>query len=289
MIEETESPLTRINLESRLQAWEAEVATAVRRVETLAEVSVLFDGEPVKAKVGIDAAFGGQGVRRFEEFVAHVDADMAPGGVGRRGPLATTPRLFITDVAGGSFGFQLAEIPEQESLASPSRLKTALDTATQLLESAADSDEAFSEALAFRHPRVLSKLKAFLEVVDDYGATLRVNTGKARATLASPDKVHSARVRADAADYEEHAEDRVGVLIGLMQDRRHFELRTTDGGVISGRISSEIDLGRLAQYFDKEVFSTLSRIVITHVGREKTAWVLECVTDPPPKDPPPKE
>lgn len=283
MIADTESPLMRYSLEERLEEWVKEVATAERRVETLAEGSLLFDGDPVRAKVGIDASFGGQGVRAFEDLVAVVDAALAPGGVGDRGKLSAAPRLFITGVEGGSFGFQLAEIPGQDSLMSPSRLKLALDRTTKLVEAAAVSDEAFSEALAERPLRVFNKLKNFLKVVSDNKATVRINTGKSRAMLDTVERVRMALERVDSTSMEEIPESMVGTLTGILPERKNFELRTENGETISGRISQDLNLADLVRHFNKEVVATLSRVVIKHVARESTSWVLEDVTDPSPQ------
>jgi len=283
MIADTESPLMRYSLEERLEEWAKEVATAERRVETLAEGSLLFDGEPVRAKIGIDASFGGQGVRAFEDLVAVVDADLAPGGVGDRGKLSAAPRLFITGIEGGSFGFQLTEIADQESFTSPSRLKLALDATTRLIEAAAVSDEVFSEALAERPLRVFNKLKNFLKVVNENRATVKIDTGKARAMLDSIDRVRMALERVDSTTLEETPDLLVGTLTGMMPERKNFEFRTEAGETISGRISQDLNPADLVKYFNKEVFATLSRVVIKHVARERISWVLEHVTDPPPK------
>jgi hypothetical protein len=275
MLARSESAIERVNLADRIEEWEEELAGAERNARTLAEAAVLFDGAPVKASVGIDAAFGGQSVRGFQEMVTTVAADMSPGGVGERGRLAAgVPRLLITDVDMGSFGFQLAEVPDQEPPAGPSPLKDALDAATRLLKAAGDSDDAFAQELAERPPRVLKKLKDFLEVVDDAGATLRVDTGRVAVRLDTVEHVRAARERAGSTQVEEVSEAKTGVLQGLMQERARFELRLDDRTVLSGRIDPSIDPATLAGLYNQPVDASLRRLTLSHGGRRRVDWVL---------------
>ena len=286
MLAQSESAIERINLADRLEEWEGELAAAERRAMTLAEAAVLFDGAPVKASIGIDAAFGGQSVRGFQDLVTTMAADMsrrlagglAPqtaGGVGERGPLAAdVPRLLITDVDVGSFGFQLAEVSDQEPSAEPSPLKDALDAATRLLKAAGDSDDAFAQELAERPPRVLKKLKDFLEVIDDAGATVKVDTGRVAVRFDTVDQVRAARERAGSTQVEEASESRSGVLQGLMQERARFELRLDDRTVISGRIDPAVDPATLAGLYNQPVDASLRRLTISRGGRRRVDWLL---------------
>lgn len=273
MIATTHSPLTRFNLESRLEGAEEEVRAAERRAAALAEATVLFDGAPVKARVGIDAGFGGASIRGFQELVVAVTAELGPG-VGKRGPLPDVPRLLITDVDVGSFGFQLAEVCEQEPLAGASPLKEALDDATRLLAAAGESDEAFEEALAARPARVLGKLKDFLKVVADADATLKVNTGRARLRLDSPEAVRAARDRAEATVVTEAEDTLTGVLAGLLPQRAQFELRPVEGELLTGRIDPSLDPATLVPRFNQPVVARLRKVTASRGGRSRTGWVL---------------
>jgi hypothetical protein len=105
----------------------------------------------------------------------------------------------------GSFGFQLAEVPDQEPPAGPSPLKDALDVATRLLKAAGDSDDALAQELAERPPRVLKKLKDFLEIVDDARATLKVETGRVAVRFDTVEHVRAARECAGSTQVEEAA------------------------------------------------------------------------------------
>ena len=278
MLKQAESPVVRFNLEARIEEYEEELRCAERKSSTLAEAEVLFDGEPVKSQIGIDAGFGGAGIRVFEELVATVTADMS-GPVGRSGPLpGDTPRLLITDVAHGSFGFQLAEVldhdPAQGDLvASP--LKEALDEVIRLIHAAGDSDEAFDEALAERSQRVLSKLKEFLVTVDEAKATLKVETGRTRFRLDSPKAVSAARNRVDTTTLSESEETVEGALTGLMQTRRGFEIRPSgDDKVITGRIDSAVNATDLVPLYNQHVIATLRRVTAIRGARKMTRWVL---------------
>ncbi|WP_437303793.1 hypothetical protein [Sorangium sp. So ce388] len=275
LLEKSGSAIERVNLEDRIEEWEGEVTAAERLAATLAEAAVLFDGTPVKASIGIDAAFGGQSVRVFQELVTTVAADLSPRGVGERGRLpADVPRLLITDVDVGSFGFQLAEVPDQEPPAGPSRLKDALDVSTRLLKAAGESDDAFAHELAERSPRVLKRLKDFLEVIDDAGATLKVETGRASLRFETAEHIRAARERASSTQVEEASEAKVGVLQGLMQERARFELRLDDGTVLAGRIDPSVDPATFAGLYNRPVRASLRKLTISRGGRPKVAWLL---------------
>lgn len=267
----TTSRLTRHNLESRLARKKEEVQEAELRASRLAEASVLFDGVPVLATMGVDAGFGGEGIRTFQEYIATVTADRQ-GTLGGRGPLPEGPRLMITDVEGGSFGFQLAEVTEQEPLA-PSLLKEALDDALKLLQVTGESDEAFAEALASRGPRVHGKLREFLKTVRNANATFKVDSGRIRVRFDTIEAVQAAQMRADTTTLEETEVYVEGVLEGLLPDRAQFELREGDT-LIAGRIDAMLPAKSLVPLFGKKIRAKLRRATAGRGGRVRVVWVL---------------
>lgn len=270
MIEGTRSPITRRNLESRLEEAEAEVRLAEQHAATLAEAELLFDGGPVRAQLGIEARFGGQSVQVFQDLVAAVTGDL-----GLRGALPQAPRLLITGVETGSFGFQLSEVPDQLLLTGPSPLKLALDETTRLLHAAAESDETFTERLTGRSGRVLTQLKLFLRVLTEAQATLKVETGQVSLRLDDVERIKAARDRAESTTIQETPERRAGRLIGLMQLRAQFELRDeAEGVVVSGRIAPELSLDAVTALYNRRVFATLGRVTTANNTRSRVTWVL---------------
>lgn len=270
MIEGTRSPITRRNLESRLEEAEAEVRLAEQHAATLAEAELLFDGGPVRAQLGIEARFGGQSVQVFQDLVAAVTGDL-----GLRGALPQAPRLLITGVETGSFGFQLSEVPDQLLLTGPSPLKLALDETTRLLHAAAESDETFTERLTGRSGRVLTQLKLFLRVLTEAQATLKVETGQVSLRLDDVERIKAARDRAESTTILETPERRAGRLIGLMQLRAQFELRDeAEGVVVSGRVAPELSLDAVTVLYNQRVFATLGRVTTANNTRSRVTWVL---------------
>ena len=270
MIEGTRSPITRRNLESRLEEAEAEVRLAEQQSATLAEAELLFDGGPVRAQLGIEARFGGQSVQVFQDLVAAVTGDL-----GLRGALPQAPRLLITGVETGSFGFQLSEVPDQLLLTGPSPLKLALDETTRLLHAAAESDETFTERLTGRSGRVLTQLKLFLRVLTEAQATLKVETGQVSLRLDDVERIKAARDRAESTTIQETPERRAGRLIGLMQLRAQFELRDeAEGVVVSGRVAPELSLDAVTALYNQRVFATLGRVTTANNTRSRVTWVL---------------
>jgi len=237
---------------------------------------VLFDGAPVKAALGIDAGFGGEGMQRFVELVSTVTADRA-GKLGDRGPLPAGPRLFITDVEVGSFGFQVAELADPDLFAKPSPLKEALDETTRLLNAAGRSDDALAESLSARSPRVLGKLRDLLETVCAADASLKVDTGSVQSLLDTVEAVRGARDRAAAMTLTE--ETHTGILYVFLGDPNFFELRTDGGALLSGPIDRAMEPATLAARFNQPVRATLRKVTAGRAGRTRTAFVLLSVTD----------
>jgi hypothetical protein len=62
MLATTVSPIVRRNLQSRIPELEEKVQLAEQQLEHFAEVDLLFDGGPVRAQVGIEAGFAGDGL-----------------------------------------------------------------------------------------------------------------------------------------------------------------------------------------------------------------------------------
>jgi hypothetical protein len=272
--------VSRIGFESRLAEVEEALASTAVPVGRLAEAKVLFRGTPVVGTRGIEAAFAGPAIESFQKLVSKVSAARSGRRLGERGPIpgAGDSRLFITDTVPGSFGFVLREMPDQAQLIDTSPLAMSVDQAVDLLARAASSDDAFADAAVEADPAVLDQLDDFLHLVSERGATVRVVSGDVVASLEDPDVMNAARERAHSRRTEERDLPQHGVLLGILPTARRFELRTTDGTVISGRLGQDIEIAVAQQLVGQGVAGRLHVVTIMRRDRETKRYVLESVT-----------
>ncbi len=275
--------VSRLGFESRLAEVDEALASLATRVGRVAEATVLFGGAPVVGARGIEAAFAGPAIESFQKLISKMAASRSGRRLGERGPIpgAGDSRLFVTDTAPGSFGFVLREIPDQVQLIDTSPLATSVDAAVDLLARAASSDDAFADAAVESDPAVLGQLGDFLQLVDERGATVRVVSGDVVASLDDPEILSAARERAHSHRTEEQDLPQHGVLEGILPTARRFELRTSEGMVISGRLGQGIDIGIAQQLISHRVSGRLHVVTIVRRDRETKRYVLESVTAAP--------
>lgn len=267
------SPIERKNLQSRLSRLEEEVRLAQQRARNLAELDLLFEGNPVYHKQGIEAAFAGESLSAFQEYIATLTA-ACQGEIGNRGPLPRVPRLMVTDVETGSFGFQLSELPEQEPL-SPTPLKEAIEEGLAILRGSASSDEAFTEVIAQQNQRVSAALRKFLGVLESREATLRIKSPRSHVEITD---ARGARERVENTQILESEETHPGLLCGWRIHHRDFELQLNHGEVLSGRIEGDAVLEQGARLLMQRVQATLQKVSVERGGQTRVGWSLRALT-----------
>lgn len=208
--------------------------------ERTGKVALLFGGRPVWGSRGIEAAFASHAIDQFQRAVA-AQAAGAAGPVGTRGRLAqeVTPRLMVTDVGRGSFGFVLEEAAENEQLVeTPTR--HALDDIARLARAAASPDEeGFNTAVDAIEPRALQALAEFFKQLHEYGAQLRLVEGDDDFELDA-EAVGRARVRTEQTQIETETLEEEGILVGVVPQRKSFEWRRPNGETIVGTAEGDI-------------------------------------------------
>lgn len=276
--------VSRIGFESRLAEVEDELARLDGPRERQAEATIYFKGAPVVGSRGIEAAFAAEALESFQKLVSKMSASKGGRRIRERGPIpgASDSRLFVTATAPGSFGFVLREIGEPSQVSfEPTALANAVDATATLLARAASTDDAFADAVIETDGGVLDQLDDFLGVVAEHGATLRVVTEGAVASLDDGETLAAARERARSRRTEVREQPERGVLVGVMTDARRFELRTADGTVIAGRLGDAVDADAAAKLMFRPVQGHLRVVVIARRGRETRRYVLEDVAAQP--------
>jgi hypothetical protein len=272
--------VSRIGFESRLAEVDAALARVATQQGRVGEATLLFRGAPVVGTRGIEAAFAGHAIESFQKLVSKMSASKSGRRLGERGPIpgAGDSRLFVTDTAPGSFGFVLREMPEQVPLLGASALAVSVEAAVGLLARAASSDDEFADAAVETDPGVLEQLDDFLRVIAERGATMRVISGDTVASLDDAETMTAARERAHSRRVEEQDVPEHGVLEGLLPSARRFELRTSDGAVIGGRLGPAVDIAAAQQLVSHPVAGRLHVVTIVRRDRETKRYVLQNVT-----------
>jgi hypothetical protein len=273
-----EDILGRIGLESKKRNLSAELV-GLTQPENLASVALMFGGRPVVGSIGIESSFAADVVSHFQQLVTNVWATEA-GEIGARGPVERQEEstLHITSLLHGSVGFLLEEVESQNRL-SPSPLKRASELAAKIVEAfTTDSDDIFRAVLEDVDNRVLIATRNFLKELHNSNATLRLIEGNLDLSLDFP-TVERAHERAESAEIQDTEEEATGELLGLIPYGRKFEVRLSDGALISGSVAptlSETYLRRLEeeQLVGRQCTIKIRRKRITRFGRVTESVIL---------------
>lgn len=227
---------------------------------------LFFAGPPVLGAQGIDAHFAAAALQPFLEMVKTQYSAQKHGRVGARGPRKneSEAKLLLTGLPRGSFGLELSQ-PQPTDFVTAEQLSDALVKLTEVLASAADTDERFAFSLDRVSPRVLPRLKDFLDVVANENACLRVESGDLKVEI-SQDRVAAARDRVGAAKSTDQTVEVEGVFRGATLDSWRFDFRKSEGETIAGRIADETkdsDVEAMLPLTNQTCRATLREITIT--------------------------
>ena len=147
--------IDRMSLESRRQQVVEEIQAFPVPDRWPAEARLVFYGEPVAGRIGIDASFGVKAVKAFTDAVAIVGADQSMP-LADRGPIPNRKdfNLMITGTTRGSFGFELQEAVDS-SKPTPERspVENALEKVRDILKaSTVAGDDSLASATTKVHP-----------------------------------------------------------------------------------------------------------------------------------------
>jgi hypothetical protein len=274
-----EQKLMRLNLESRLQMLDDELAALETQeaLDTRAKAVLTFGGKPVVEAGAIEATFGAEALQAFQRLVSTTAATREGRELRARGPIPDEGayRLFITGTFPGSFGFELEEVatePREE----PGVLRAAVDDASRLLQATQLDDESYADAVAQSNPRVVKALADFLGLMESREATLRLAVEKRECLFDSHESVAAAAERTRKTSINEAREPIQGVLSGVFAKGRRFEFQVDDGGeVINGRIMQDIaDPSSLKPYLWTHCVAQMWIVTVEQAGKERRVHYL---------------
>ena len=250
----------------RKASLENELRQAPESIPAPRTVLFFAGGDAVLGSRGIDAAFVAEILKPFQEMVKSQFATLRHGSVGRRGPRRDEDeaRLFLTGLPRGSFGLELSQ-PLVEDWVQAQQLSTTLARLTRAVEAAGKSDEDFANAMDEVSPRVLPRLREFLDVASKHGTALRIESGDLRCVLSAEELVH-AKTRAATTETASETIQRRGLFRGATLDTWRFDFKPDDGPSISGRISNELGEEQVAdmnRYTNAACEATLLQTTVT--------------------------
>jgi hypothetical protein len=237
-------PLGFRSLQKRLAILEAELAEAEGQELHVAQVALVFDGEPVRGSSAIEADFAGRVLQDYQELVAkHVAFE--GGQLAERGRLPDQihqqARMNVTGLVHGSFGFVLQEDNGAQIGMFESAAQKAVRSVTDLLTQVADADgRQFDARLDELDIRIFQTLKRFVSTLHRARSTLRVAEDQRELKLDIP-SVERAFERVSQVEVEELDEVAEGELLGLVPVQRRFEFRRGDDGeLLQGRVAPNL-------------------------------------------------
>ncbi len=271
-------PLMSVSFAEREQELQEKIA-ALPLGNKEARTVLFFSGEPVQGSMGIDASFAGRVLEPFQNMVMADYADRWHGVVGSRGRRAgeTESRLLLTGLPRGSFGLELTRADNPE-LFEEGQLADTLAHVTRLVEAASRSDEDFAAELDETAPRVIQKLREFLEVISKGKAGLRLESGDLRCTM-DPIQASEAFNRAASTTTKSEDEKIIGVFGGVLLGDWKFNFITAEGHQIGGKIDENLTEQKVVefnrQYFNERCrASLLKTTVLFKNGRVRTTYTL---------------
>ena len=207
--------------------------------DTLANVALFFNGEPVDGSRSIDAEFASKALNAFQEIISKKLSSNETGGLAQVGrlPVKEAARLNITNIVHGSFGFVLEESDQDSPQLVNSSLKDTVDKVAVMIADITDQDEdKFSKVIDSIEPRIFGSVRNFFKTVFEGGALLRIVEDERDLRL---DRITLKRGydRIEASDVQESEKLLSGSLIGLTPISKRFEFRSSETGeVIKGTI-----------------------------------------------------
>ena len=189
------------------------------------------------------------------------------------------PQLLITNIAQGSFGFELEEREQgTRSLDQESVVATALARTQALLQGTQASDEALVDAASETRPRALEKVRAFLRTLSEGGATCALMYGEKAFRFSSTDEVRRSLERLEVSNLKDSLISLQGEFTGLLPGTKVFEFRLTqDGQRIQGKVEGREILEWVRNHLDVPVSVSMTK---TEVKNARPRYTLAEMPEP---------
>lgn len=233
--------ISRMSLESERERIAEKLAAFTPPARWPATARITFDGAPVAYRRGIDAAFAYQALEKYESAVASAGASLV-GRLSHRGPIPNREnyRLLITNVATGSFGFEIEEANPSDG-PDPSPTERGIGLVHTLLKTSASTDEDDDDAIAVAHPRVLSNVHGFLKTVADNRAVCSLAFNGDRFRFQDAAQVRESMRVLNPSNIREYDDAFSGHFLGYLPGSRRAEfVNHRTGEFLSGKVAGSV-------------------------------------------------
>ncbi|HEX7340209.1 MAG TPA: hypothetical protein VF271_09795 [Rhodanobacteraceae bacterium] len=267
--------LTRGSMESRLRQVEESLNSLPGLGFEPARAYLTFKGKPVSGTHGVAAEFGSKAVNAFVDAVAAVAASCQTtlrnmGPIPHRGE----NQLLITDIARGSFGFELEERGNgQLPLMDESPVKTALERTRVLLQNSAEgNDEGLADAADGLDRRALKSLHKFVSTLVEDDALCALQLGDELFRFADMGQVRHSFERLSDDNVHEEKRTLSGRFNGMIPVRRTFEFQAANGEVLVGRAGDAVTTpDSINDHLHEKVEA---KFQVTRIGQGRPRYVL---------------
>ena len=235
--------LERISFENRLKSLKEELSKIDKNIIRHKAV-ITFRGSPVFGTHGILVDFASKASGALNDAVTSIAASLSEN-LRYKGPIPNRDKnkLLITNIAKGSFGFEL-EVPnsgENSLLPEETNASIALEKMIELFNnSIADNEEELSEIVQEIHPRAVKKVVDFLETLKTNNAWFAFEYKNKKAKYPNIEYIEKTISILDEKNIQENEETFLGEFQGVLPQSRTFEFKTNDNKLIKGKISSDI-------------------------------------------------
>ena len=269
-----ESIIERISLEYRKSQVEEELASLPDQPQESVLVRLTFGGRPIVDSQGVRADFGSAAVKEFANAIATIGVSQRRS-LQMRGALPDHADydLMITDIATGSFGFELQPVMRNSLDHGHSPIESAIAETKSILEASIGTDEELTNAITETHPRALKALHSFLKKIADQEAVCAVEFRDTVFRFLDVGQVRQSERRLSQENI--HEEERIleGRFLGALPMQRVFEfLEDQTDKPISGRIDRSI--GDVSQIIEALNRPSRIRVFSRRIGTANPRFVL---------------
>lgn len=191
--------------------------------------------------------------------------------------------MIFKEARAGSFKAVLGlKHSTQSSIEEPVQSQT-LSELFELLFSS-EGEESLSDSISFLGPRTLRNYAEWTKTLRDSDTTVEVEwvssfKGTTRVTINPEKAVSIHKMLSDFSDPSEEEVSLNGKLMGANVRTKTFEINTSDGEIISGRISKDALSGVASFVLDKECNATLLKVTTKSRSKEKISWTLKSILE----------
>jgi len=260
--------ISRMSLESERAKIAAELAAFTVPARWPATAQLTFNGDPVEGRRGIDAAFAHHALGKYEVAVTTAGASIV-GPLKDKGPIPNRDnyRLLITNVATGSFGFEIEEANPTDG-PDPSPTECGIEQVHTLIKASAATDGDDDDTIAAAHPRVLSNVHGFLKTVADNRAICSLVFNGDRLGFRDTAQVRRSLANLNPANIRVEQREFIGYFLGYLPESRRAEFVNDETGeLLSGKVAASVRDADGINYTLEQIFKLRVRIRMGTTGK----------------------